>query len=317
MITHRVPTLSLIFGGILIASTMVSTNTVRAEWREIAVDKVVTANFPGMENWTPGYYQSTDEGSNRGVSYSSTWRNFNDRRGHALLTYQKRSRKFTYYKTNDAIRFFVKKEYGAEKLSIDDKINNYTSKLADFEFRNFSARIRGNTRKCVAFFSLRSGNRQFIYGHYCPSDNKPVANQLVETMIDSIKLDVDIAEAKTIKAHTSSTPEAQRDDMTATLLDGAAAGSILVVKKMLDRGVDVNVKSDFGVTALMFAASNGHLNTVELLWSSAADVNAKNNVGKTALSLTETALIFARLHDYHVEDYEEIVRLLREAGAKG
>ena len=105
--------------------------------------------------------------------------------------------------------------------------------------------------------------------------------------------------------------------MTATLLDGAAVGSILIVKKMLDRGVDVNVKSDFGVTALMFAASNGHLNAVELLLASAADVNAKNSVGKTALSLTETALIFARLHDYHVEDYEEIVRLLREAGAKG
>ena len=193
MITHRVPKSSLIFGGILIASTMVLTSALRAEWREVPVDRVVTANFPGMENWTPGYYQSTDEGYNRGVSYSSTWRKFDDRRAHALLTYQKRSRKFDYYKINDAIRFFVK-YFDAEILSIDDYINNYASKLADFEFRDFTARKGGNTRRCVAFFSLSSGKRQFIYGHYCPSDNKPVANQLVETLIDSIKLDVDIAE---------------------------------------------------------------------------------------------------------------------------
>ena len=92
------------------------------------------------------------------------------------------------------IRFVVEDRYQAKIMSIYDEIKTHASKFGDFEFRDFSARLSGNTRRCVAFYSMSSGKRQFIYGQYCPSDNKPATKELVATIIDSIKLDGDFTE---------------------------------------------------------------------------------------------------------------------------
>ena len=192
--THRVLKLSLIIGGLLIASTMALTSDVRSEWREVPVDKIVTANVPGMENWKPYHYQSVDEGSNRGVLYWTGWGTIANPGTHAMLTLQKRSRQFEYYKMNYMIRFVVEDRYQAEITSIYDEIHTHTSKLGEFEIREFSAKKAGNVRRCTAYYLMRSGRRQFIYGHYCPSDNKPVTMELVATLIDSIRLEVDVAE---------------------------------------------------------------------------------------------------------------------------
>ena len=85
---------------------------------------------------------------------------------------------------------------------------------------------------------------------------------------------------------------------------------------LLDQGVNVNVKSSIGATALMYAASRGKKDTVRLLLARGADANAQNNVGKTALTLAEFAQNFARARDPHVRDYRVIIQMLNEAGAK-
>jgi len=119
-----------------------------------------------------------------------------------------------------------------------------------------------------------------------------------------------------IKVKTDDLADISTETSVAIMLDAATVGDTPTVKVQLDRGVNVNAKSDVGVTALMYAAGRGRKDTVKLLLASGADVNDKNDVGKTALMMAVLAQKFAKLRDYHVEDYQEIIRLLKQAGAK-
>lgn len=119
-----------------------------------------------------------------------------------------------------------------------------------------------------------------------------------------------------IKVKTDDLADISTETSVAIMLDAATVGDTPTVKVQLDRGVNVNAKSDVGVTALMYAAGRGKKDTVKLLLASGADVNVKNDVGKTALMMAVLAQKFAKIRDYHVEDYQEIIRLLKQAGAK-
>ena len=70
---------------------------------------------------------------------------------------------------------------------------------------------------------------------------------------------------------------------------------------MIENGADVNIKNNYGITALIYAAEHGNLEIVKYLVEKGANVNIKDNHGRTALDLAET---------------EEIKKVLRKAGAK-
>lgn len=67
------------------------------------------------------------------------------------------------------------------------------------------------------------------------------------------------------------------------LLDAAADGNSNLIKKLLEKGVDVNSKNGHNETALMRAAWNNRYEATPLLLDAGADVNAQNNDGHTAL----------------------------------
>jgi|GEM_PF-6096948 len=75
------------------------------------------------------------------------------------------------------------------------------------------------------------------------------------------------------------------------------------VKLLVENGADVNVKDEDGKTPLMKAAIHGGADIVKLLVESGADVNAKDKKGKTAL-------------DFANEKDAEIAGFLKEHGAK-
>jgi len=73
-------------------------------------------------------------------------------------------------------------------------------------------------------------------------------------------------------------------DFTHKLLSAASKGHTNGAAMLIEHGVDVNLKDNDGMTALMWAAREGHIDTVAMLIDKGSDVNAKDNKGFTALT---------------------------------
>jgi hypothetical protein len=65
---------------------------------------------------------------------------------------------------------------------------------------------------------------------------------------------------------------------TSPLQTAAYYGRLSIVRKLLDRGIDPNVVSSFGVVPIMDALNKGHIDTVKLLYERGARID--NFVGK-------------------------------------
>ncbi|MCX6252129.1 MAG: ankyrin repeat domain-containing protein [Bacteroidetes bacterium] len=66
-------------------------------------------------------------------------------------------------------------------------------------------------------------------------------------------------------------------DNTELLLKAAKSNDIKAMNELLDKGVDVNAKNHYGVTALFFAIDKNNLETVMLLLERGADPNLKDS----------------------------------------
>jgi ankyrin repeat protein len=75
------------------------------------------------------------------------------------------------------------------------------------------------------------------------------------------------------------------------------------VQDLLDRGADLEAKSNFGRTPLHLASINNHIETAKLLLEKGVDVEAKDNIGRTPL--------YYASRDNHIE----IAKLLLDRGA--
>lgn len=71
--------------------------------------------------------------------------------------------------------------------------------------------------------------------------------------------------------------------ITGSVFDAVKSGDLTYVKLLLDRGVDVNARTDVGARPLHLAVISGKAATVELLLQKGADVNAKGKGGWTPL----------------------------------
>lgn len=90
------------------------------------------------------------------------------------------------------------------------------------------------------------------------------------------------------------------------LLTVARKGDVEAVKRLLDKGANVNARSPYGVTPLWLAARLGHAAVVRLLVERGADVNAKEDAHQS------TALGWATW-----KGHVEVIRILLEKGAEG
>lgn len=78
----------------------------------------------------------------------------------------------------------------------------------------------------------------------------------------------------------------------------------IIIKKLLENGMDPNLQSARGRTALMYAAGEGRIDIIKLLIEYGADVNIKNYLSKTALDYASNF------------GFLEILKFLLENGAK-
>ena len=131
--------------------------------------------------------------------------------------------------------------------------------------------------------------------------------------------------------------------MANDLISAAINGNIENVRLLLDRGVNINFKDNYGDTALMWASSEDNIYIVEILLNHGANIDLLDDDGDTALDLAvgdgntdiielllehgaevniqnefgETALIKASRYRRRDMDFVrlDIVRLLLDGGA--
>jgi hypothetical protein len=109
-----------------------------------------------------------------------------------------------------------------------------------------------------------------------------------------------------------------RDGNGEPVLHIAVSRSLGEVRTLLDHGADVNASGPSGGTALIHAAEQGKADVVRLLLSRGANVDVQGAIPHqgqhTALSI---ALANNGIASYAAaENYQKIIKLLKDAGAK-
>ena len=101
-------------------------------------------------------------------------------------------------------------------------------------------------------------------------------------------------------------PAARAQNLNEDFLVAARKGDVPKLKELLDKGADVNAKTQYGATALAYACDKGHIEVVKLLLERGANVNVRDTF------YGEVPLGWA-LQRENIE----ILKLLLEKGAQG
>lgn len=100
-------------------------------------------------------------------------------------------------------------------------------------------------------------------------------------------------------------PLGSRADDREDLWAAAKKGDVKTIEKLLARGVDVNARTAYGATALLYAADKGNVDAVRLLLKHKADPNVRDSFYKT------TPVLWALQGSHY-----DVAAALIEAGAK-
>ena len=100
-------------------------------------------------------------------------------------------------------------------------------------------------------------------------------------------------------------------ELNTTLLHAAAYdGQLVIVKKLISLGADVNAREISGLTPLHFAANQSCIDIIEELVANGADINAKEEKGRTVLVWGKSCSAGTTEHQ------DEVIKKLLTLGAK-
>jgi len=104
------------------------------------------------------------------------------------------------------------------------------------------------------------------------------------------------------------------DEGISAMTAAADSGSVPAIQLLMERGADINDEDAWGGNALTDASLSGDVTVVKFLIDHGCDPNA-NDDGATALGYAEHQLVYPETKAPR-ENYEAIVRMLKEAGGR-
>ncbi len=149
----------------------------------------------------------------------------------------------------------------------------------------------------------------------CKAGNFPAAKYLIEKK----KADIGATTRFTNNESTLFGNSVASDGKYSAVFYAAKSGNSELIKYLKSKGADINARSHFGVTPLMFAVSGGHLDAVKTLIALGADVNAemkaefKDYAAEGYYTFDQLSTALRRANSYK---YPEIAAELKKAGAK-
>lgn len=140
-------------------------------------------------------------------------------------------------------------------------------------------------------------------GSSCPKDSTGIFIAVYDGDIDKVKdlLDKGVSPNQT-------------NECDPILTFASASGEVEIVKLLLDRGADINIRDLEGVTPLIFAAAMGSLECVKILIQRGADINAQDEKGYTALIVAAEGTAIEDTQKGKAVSFQ-IVKILLDNGA--
>jgi len=149
--------------------------------------------------------------------------------------------------------------------------------------------IKGGTEVAIYARALSEGNE---YYERTQNDKIELLDKTYLSTVKCYERNICVRQEHSIPQNQSLLPEA------------VAEGNSMVVKLLLDKGVDIESEGRSAKTPLSIAVRNGHVDIVKLLLEKGAQLEAKNVFHQTPLSIAIS------------EGHVEIVKLLLEKGAQ-
>jgi ankyrin repeat protein len=199
-----------------------------------------------------------------------------------------------------------------EKPVTDEKIDKAMDKIRDEGYPNNEEERHAFKRQIDYLRSHGWSDRRMMEKFKDEYDRKHIGTfEVFKPVLEQyLKIDEcgaeqyeNIVSESVFKSPSSSDIESRKMSHPFALIKASEKNNISLVKKLLDMGVDVNVKDDDGSNALMMASKNGYEDVVKMLLDRGADVNVENKYGNNALM---SASMYGNT---------EIVKLLLDKGA--
>lgn len=149
----------------------------------------------------------------------------------------------------------------------------------------------------------------------CRAGNLAAARHLIERRREN-----PLEETRYSKQQTSLFGSAAAEEgKLSAIFFAAQSGNSELIKYLKSRGADINARSNFGATPLMYAVSGGHLEATQTLIALGAGVNTRMNISdkdhiyENGLTFTQLSSAYSRAQ---AGGQKEILEVLKKAGAR-
>lgn len=222
-------------------------------------------------------------------------------------------------KNNEVVKKFYKSD-DYEEIQKSYSENNCDSLW--YSFSSFSRQFELNYAK--------KGSPKFEFYKACADGNFTLAKKYLKE--NPRIVNIELSDYEKVRFRKYYSPE-NEDYFSYPIILAVLSGNEKLVKLLIEKGADINLKDSFGSSSIIYVAENGNSEIADLLFSANCDIDVKNADGisavgmavsnqntrilKELLELNASTDIDITLHSplmYYAKGNMEIINLLAEHG---